>query len=44
MEIPINPGSITMMLILAFGIFLAYGKYSYEKDKTKKQNEENTKD
>lgn len=32
MEIPINHGSITMMIILAFGIFLAYGKYSYEKD------------
>ncbi len=38
MEIPINPGSITMMIILSFGIFLAYGKYSYEKDlKNKKK-------
>ena len=38
MEIPINPGSITMMIILAGVIFLAYGKYSYEKDLKNKKN------
>ena len=38
MEIPINPGSITMMIILAGAIFLAYGKYSYEKDLKNKKN------
>ena len=37
MEIPINPGSITMMIIL-WTIFLAYGKYSYEKDLKNKKN------
>lgn len=43
MEFPINPGSIIMMIILAFAIFLAYGKYSYEKD-LKNKNENSKKD
>ncbi|OCL85949.1 hypothetical protein AAX26_01598 [Aliarcobacter thereius] len=43
MEFPINPGSIFMMIILTFAIFLAYGKYSYEKD-LKDKNENSKKD
>lgn len=43
MEIPINPGSITMMVILVFGLFLAYGKYLTEREEKEKKEKQHKK-